>query len=149
MRTAATVPQPATKSTHPQLGTQLGTDSHGCSYSRACPVTSASRAAYPQVRPVRVRSVSPHTVDNPGGGAPCRPVDEAVVCAQHRPGHDKAPAPEGRGPRSVHRAPADHSAGRDHRQRIDMTRPATIAPNPIAKFQGPSETMNGIRSPAT
>jgi len=36
-----------------------------------------------------------------------------------------------------------------YRQRMDMTSPATIAPKPIAKFHGPSETMNGILSPAT
>ena len=35
------------------------------------------------------------------------------------------------------------------RQRIDMIRPATIAPNPMAKFQASSVTMNGIWSPAT
>ena len=35
------------------------------------------------------------------------------------------------------------------RQRIDMTRPITIAPKPMAKFQADNETMNGILSPAT
>jgi hypothetical protein len=35
------------------------------------------------------------------------------------------------------------------RQRIDMIRPATMAPKPIPKFQAPSDTMNGMRSPAT
>ncbi len=35
------------------------------------------------------------------------------------------------------------------RQRIDMTRPATIAPKPMAKFHADSDTMNGMRSPAT
>ena len=34
-------------------------------------------------------------------------------------------------------------------QRIDMTRPSTMAPKPMAKFHAPSETMNGIWSPAT
>ncbi len=36
-----------------------------------------------------------------------------------------------------------------YRQRMDMMRPATIAPNPIAKFHADSDTMNGMRSPAT
>ena len=35
------------------------------------------------------------------------------------------------------------------RQRIDITRPATIRPNPMAKFQGPMVDMNGMLSPAT
>ncbi len=36
-----------------------------------------------------------------------------------------------------------------HRQRIDMTRPTTMRPKPMAKFHASSETMNGMRSPAT
>jgi len=51
--------------------------------------------AKPQVTVERTRSVSPHTVDNPGGGAPCRPVDEALVCAQHRPRERRRPPPPG------------------------------------------------------
>jgi hypothetical protein len=35
------------------------------------------------------------------------------------------------------------------RQRIDMISPATMAPKPMAKFHADSETMNGMRSPAT
>ena len=35
------------------------------------------------------------------------------------------------------------------RQRIDMTRPATMRPKPMAKFHALSEDMNGICSPAT
>ena len=35
------------------------------------------------------------------------------------------------------------------RQRIDRISPATMAPKPIAKFQAPRDTMNGMRSPAT
>ncbi len=35
------------------------------------------------------------------------------------------------------------------RQRIDMTRPTTMRPKPMAKFHALSETMNGMRSPAT
>ena len=46
----------------------------------------------------------------------------------------RGPGPEGRG---------------GQRQRIDMIRPATIAPNPIAKFHTPRDAMNGMRSPAT
>src|SRR4051794_37968693 len=80
-------------STHPQVGTQLGTDSHGCSYSRGPVVTCASPGAKAQVSPVRVRSVSPHSVDNPGGGAPCRPVDAAPVCAQRAPRERHRPPP--------------------------------------------------------
>ena len=97
----------------------------------------------PQVRAVRVRSVSPHSVDNPGGGAPCRPVDEALgLCTASYPGHDEGPRPrKGRGPAG--------RRGRCQRQRIDMTRPATMAPKPMAKFHAPSDTMNGMRSPAT
>src|SRR5688500_19342372 len=63
------------KSTRPQLGTQLGTDSHGCSYGGGDSVTSVPRPASVQVNAVRGRSVPPHSVDNPGGGAPSRPVD--------------------------------------------------------------------------
>jgi hypothetical protein len=69
------------------------------------------------------------------GGRPQRP--------RQRP-----PSPgRGRGPRVVHRR-SGHPAERQ-RQRIDMIRPATMAPNPIAKFQADSETMIGMRSPAT
>ncbi|GAB3353228.1 hypothetical protein GCM10027300_19510 [Modestobacter lapidis] len=39
--------------------------------------------------------------------------------------------------------------GAGQRQRIDITRPATMAPNPMAKFHEFSEAMNGICSPAT
>ena len=53
------------------------------------------------------------------------------------------------GPRPPRGARACGSEGRDQRQRMDITRPATIAPKPIAKFQAPSVTMNGMRSPAT
>ncbi len=71
----------------------------------------------------------------------------------------EAPAPGwGRGPR-IKGPPAPHPSharggtlqeGRaSQRQRIDMTRPATMAPKPIAKFHADSETMNGMRSPAT
>jgi hypothetical protein len=69
------------------------------------------------------------------GGRPQRP--------RQRP-----PSPgRGRGPRVAHRR-SGHPAERQ-RQRIDMIRPATMAPNPIAKFQADSETMIGMRSPAT
>ncbi len=56
------------------------------------------------------------------------------------PGNDEGPRPGGRGP-------VVSAVGQ--RQRIDMTRPATMAPNPIAKFQAPSEVISGMRSPAT
>jgi len=65
----------------------------------------------------------------------------------------EAPVPWGRGPRT-YRAPQGR-AGRGaweelaQRHRIDMIRPATMAPNPMAKFQADSDTMNGMRSPAT
>ena len=39
--------------------------------------------------------------------------------------------------------------GAGYRQRIDMTSPSTMAPKPMAKFHAPSDTMNGIWSPAT
>ena len=74
---------------------------------------------------------------------------ELTGCA-HPPGTTKAlvPGDEGlfRQPASV-RGPAPR-AGAAQRQRIDMIKPATMAPNPIAKFQAFSETMNGISSPA-
>jgi hypothetical protein len=57
-----------------------------------------------------------------------------------------------RGPRPVRGARASVRAGVERagqRQRIDMTRPATIAPKPMAKFHADSDTMSGIRSPAT
>lgn len=186
-REAGDRPGPGCLSTRPQAHAQLGTDSHSCSYPGGAPVTSAPSGVFPQVRAVRVRSVSPHSVDNPGGGAPCRPVDGAGGCAQkvHRPpgvrsscrgravGTTEAPVPGwGRGPRPAflqgrsERArsggaveepcPSHRSQARGEppdravqRQRIDMIRPATIAPKPIAKFQADSETMNGIWSPAT
>src|SRR4051794_28170600 len=62
------------------------------------------------------------------------------------PGNDEGPRPqEGRGP-AVGRGAG---ATARQRQRIDITRPATIAPKPMAKFQAPMDTMNGMRSPAT
>jgi hypothetical protein len=71
--------------------------------------------------------------------------------------------------RSVHSLPTGHSRGphppagvrasavrpllgvrlRSQRQRMDMISPATMAPKPMAKFHADSETMKGIRSPAT
>jgi hypothetical protein len=54
-----------------------------------------------------------------------------------------------RGPRPLTGTGASGKAVCCQRQRIDMTSPATIAPKPIAKFHAPSETMNGIWSPAT
>jgi hypothetical protein len=47
---------------------------------------------------------------------------------------------------------AERRGGRSllsQRQRIDITRPATISPNPMAKFHGPMADMNGMLSPAT
>lgn len=71
-------------------------------------------------------------------------------------GTAKAPVPEGtrafvlavlQGPR---RACTAWGAGGflRQRQRIDMIRPATMAPKPMAKFHAPSDTMNGMSSPA-
>ena len=59
-------------------------------------------------------------------------------------GDDTGPRPgSGQGP-------VDSAVERfDQRQRIDMTSPATMAPNPMAKFQAPRDTMKPIRSPAT
>src|SRR6185312_16541987 len=84
-------------STSPQLGTQLGTDSHRCSYEGGEVVTPASSAAFSQLSGVTTGSPSPHVVDNPAGGAPCRPVDEASGCAQHpQPGgRRRPPSPAG------------------------------------------------------
>jgi hypothetical protein len=56
------------------------------------------------------------------------------------PAHDEGPRPQ-RGTRA--------STSGYQRQRIDMINPATMAPKPMAKFQAPSETMIGMRSPAT
>ena len=136
-------------STHPQLGTQLGTDSHGCSYPHGSVVTSASAVVFSQVRRHRTRFVSPHAVDNPGGGASCRPVDDALVCAQP-PTPARSPHGTRPPPRNGMRASGSAGAGRGRqRQRIDMIRPATMAPNPMAKFHAESDTMSGMRSPAT
>src|SRR3712207_5057228 len=65
-------------STRPQLCAQLGMDSQDCSYSGALPVTRVSPLVNPLVRATPSNTRSPHVVDNPGGSAPCRPVDR--VC---------------------------------------------------------------------
>ena len=52
------------------------------------------------------------------------------------------------GPRPREGTKASGSAP-SQRQRMDITRPPTIAPKPIAKFHAPIDTMKGIRSPAT
>ena len=76
------------------------------------------------------------------------------------PGTTKAPVPNGDEGLEAEGAallrvppPASEGwgAGRvpPQRQRIDITRPTTMAPKPIAKFQAPSETISGILSPAT
>src|SRR5215217_6806905 len=111
-------------SIHPQLGTQLGKDSHSCSYCGGSVVTSVPSRGNAQVMCHRTGSDSPHPVDNPGGGAPCRPVDEAIRCAQcpqptprccpcpdlvsdlrprrAAPAYDRGPRPQrGRGPRAT------------------------------------------------
>ena len=155
-------PRRAHMSIRPQRCTQLGTDSHGCSYRHGSVVTSASSAVFSQVRGHRTRSVSPHAVDNPGGGASCRPVDEAIRCAQHRwtPRGRMAEAPVPGGDEGVTfmavlqeaRPERARGGGRkvlSQRQRIDMTSPATMAPKPMAKFHAPTDTMTGMRSPAT
>src|SRR3712207_2269006 len=92
-------------STRPQLGTQLGTDSHGCSYAAGRPVTRVPPAAKAQVSDDPGGHFPPHLVDNPGGGAPCRPVDDGHGCAQRpqpgqrpfgdAPGTTEAPVPWG------------------------------------------------------
>jgi hypothetical protein len=64
----------------------------------------------------------------------------------HRTGHRTTQAPVPERDRGLWTA-AEQAAGQ--RQRIDITRPATMAPKPIAKFQAPSEFMNPILSPAT
>ena len=73
-----------------------------------------------------------------------------AVHSIHRPApwtRDEALVPGwGRGPRR-NRLP--ESVGGRQRQRIDMISPATMAPNPMAKFHADSDIMNGIRSPAT
>src|SRR4051794_38059974 len=71
-------------STRPQLGTQLGKEFHACSYAAALLVTSAPVGVSVQVSAVLRASRSPHSVDNPGGGAPCRPVDERTALCTHR-----------------------------------------------------------------
>ena len=167
-------------STRPQLGTQLGTDSHGCSYGSGDDVTSVPSRASVQVSGVRGHSVPPHSVDNPGGGAASRPVDEASVCAHvwvsgpvprsapsTGPGRCRGPVQAGAANRSapLPRGPGDDGGPRPpegtrasatvrarefaQRQRIDMISPATMAPKPMAKFHAESDTMNGMRSPAT
>jgi hypothetical protein len=54
-----------------------------------------------------------------------------------------------RGVRASGRAAPPGVRLRSQRQRMDMISPATIAPKPMAKFHADSETMKGIRSPAT
>jgi hypothetical protein len=63
------------------------------------------------------------------------------LCTAVNPRTTKAPAPDG-GEGLRYRVLRQ-------RQRMDMTRPTTMAPNPIPKFHGPRVTMNGMRSPAT
>ncbi len=96
----------------------------------------------------------------------CGQPDTAVhsaACVQHcaYPSAHKRAAPvpvwdEGlRGGAALPQGPAAslRAAGgrrvRCQRQRIDMTRPATMRPKPMAKFHALSEDMNGICSPAT
>ena len=81
---------------------------HATTFSSGIVVTCAPSRTSAQVKVVRVRSVSPHSVDNPGGGASCRPVDEELLCAQRpRRGMTEAPTPErGRGPRVRQRVSA-------------------------------------------
>ena len=68
-----------------------------------------------------------------------------AACVQHcaYPVGDKKAAPVPGGTRA---APVVVFV---QRQRIDMTRPATIRPNPMAKFHALSPDMNGMLSPAT
>ena len=71
------------------------------------------------------------------------------LCTAPSAGTAKAPVPGGgRGPGVAAFLPEGREIV-DQRQRIDMTRPATMAPKPMAKFQAPSDTMIGMRSPAT
>src|SRR5947209_18778029 len=86
-------------STSPQLCAQLGTEPHPCSYARDDLVPGVPVAASAQVSAVTVGSAPPHLVDNPGGGAPCRPVDAADrLCTA--PGCAEVPVPSrGGGPR--------------------------------------------------
>ena len=66
------------------------------------------------------------------------------LCTAPQSGTTKAPVP--RGTRAVGRK---RRSGAAQRQRIDMIKPATMAPKPIAKFHADSDTMKGMRSPAT
>lgn len=64
-----------------------------------------------------------------------------------RPGGGRRPfswCADGSRPRS-----AAGGAGPAYRQRMDMTRPATMSPKPIRKFHAPSADMTGSSSPAT
>ena len=65
----------------------------------------------------------------------------SAVHSIHSPGTTKAPVPSG--------DEGLRGRGGGQRQRMDITRPTTIAPKPIAKFQAPSDTISGILSPAT
>ena len=65
----------------------------------------------------------------------------SIRCSVTVPRHDGAPVPTG--------TRASRGGVLGQRQRIDMTRPMIIAPKPTPKFQFPSDTMNGMRSPAT
>ncbi len=86
-----------------------------------------------------------HTPVPRGPAVGCRRVGRTgPLGRQGSPGTPEAPVPVGDGGL---REVCGRLAGQ--RQRIDMTRPATMAPKPMAKFHADSETMNGIRSPAT
>ena len=65
------------------------------------------------------------------------------------PETNRGPRPDGDEGLESADLPARGRKVRCHRQRIDMTSPATMAPKPIAKFHADNVNMNGILSPAT
>src|SRR4051794_12229960 len=78
-------------------GYTAGDKFHGCSYAAALLVTRVPHRASAQVSGVRGVLRSPHLVDNPGGRAPCRPVDDRPRCA-----HALRPAAGAAAPFLVH-----------------------------------------------
>jgi hypothetical protein len=77
-------------------------------------------------------------------------VHSAVGTAPAAPHTHEAPVPRGdEGLEDLPLGDPPQEGPDRQRQRIDMISPTTMTPKPMAKFQADSDTMNGIRSPAT
>jgi hypothetical protein len=78
-----------------------------------------------------------------GAGHRTRSRETSVPGGVTVPGDDTGPCPE------EDRGLDGGNGAVGQRQRIDMIRPATMPPKPMAKFQAPIDTMKPILSPAT